>query len=218
MTAALEDLLNSVLDCTVDAVLMTDDDGVIVYVNSSLMRLFGYIDDADSPVGMSIGVLLPDADEMDVEGRRLDGSLFAVDVDVRCAPRRSVRRSNRPRYDGTTASRCRQRHRQNRPGQRQAADRAVAAVARLCDPTAFALGTSILASASNETELTYRMDTLSKPSTTSSTKFSEIASRWARELIRHKGPWSLVIGTGMWSDGPDGSGSQKIHGVLVGRP
>ena len=54
MTAVLEDLLNSVLDCTVDAVLMTDDDGVIVYVNSSLMRLFGYIDDADSPVGMSI--------------------------------------------------------------------------------------------------------------------------------------------------------------------
>ena len=58
MTAVLEDLLTSVLDCTFDAVVMTDDDGVIVYVNSPLMRLFGYTDDTDSPVGMSIGVLL----------------------------------------------------------------------------------------------------------------------------------------------------------------
>ena len=86
MTAVLEDLLTSVLDCTFDAVVMTDDDGVIVYVNSPLMRLFGYTDDTDSPVGMSIGVLLPDADEMDVEGRRVDGSMFAVDVQVRVLP------------------------------------------------------------------------------------------------------------------------------------
>lgn len=159
MTAALEDLLNSVLDCTVDAVLMTDDDGVIVYVNSSLMRLFGYIDGADSPVGMSIGVLLPDADEMDVEGRRLDGSLFAVDVEVRVLP-------DAPFVVATV---------RDMTSQRQAVvdnaiDRIDLANARLridqlqrsldfVIQRLFALGTSILASASNETELTYRMDT-----------------------------------------------------------
>ena len=159
MTAALEDLLNSVLDCTVDAVLMTDDDGVIVYVNSSLMRLFGYIDDADSPVGMSVGVLLPDADEMDVEGRRLDGSLFAVDVEVRVLP-------DAPFVVATV---------RDMTAQRQAVvDNAIDRI-DLANATLridqlqksldfviqrlFALGTSILASASNETELTYRMDT-----------------------------------------------------------
>ena len=159
MTAVLEDLLNSVLDCTVDAVLMTDDDGVIVYVNSSLMRLFGYIDDADSPVGMSIGVLLPDADEMDVEGRRLDGSLFAVDVEVRVLP-------DAPFVVATV---------RDMTAQRQAVvDNAIDRI-DLANATLridqlqksldfviqrlFALGTSILASAANETELTYRMDT-----------------------------------------------------------
>ena len=159
MTAVLEDLLNSVLDCTVDAVLMTDDDGVIVYVNSSLMRLFGYIDDADSPVGMSIGVLLPDADEMDVEGRRWDGSLFAVDVEVRVLP-------DAPFVVATV---------RDMTAQRQAVvDNAIDRI-DLANATLridqlqksldfviqrlFALGTSILASASNETDLTYRMDT-----------------------------------------------------------
>ena len=159
MTAVLEDLLNSVLDCTLDAVLMTDDDGVIVSVNSSLMRLFGYIDDADSPVGMSIGVLLPDADEMDVEGRRLDGSLFAVDVEVRVLP-------DAPFVVATV---------RDMTAQRQAVvDNAIDRI-DLANATLridqlqksldfviqrlFALGTSILASASNEMELTYRMDT-----------------------------------------------------------
>lgn len=159
MTAVLEMLLSSVLDCTVDAVLMTDDDGVIVYVNSSLMRLFGYTDDADSPVGMSIGSLLPDADEMDVEGRRVDGSLFPVDVQVRVLPdapfvvatvrdmteqRQSVVDNAIDRIDLANAK--------VRIGQLQ--DSLDLVIQRL-----FALGTSILASASNEAELTDRMDT-----------------------------------------------------------
>jgi hypothetical protein len=159
VTAVLEDLLNSVLDCTVDAVLMTDDDGVIVYVNNSLMRLFGYIDGEDSPVGMSIGVLLPDADEMDVEGRRFDGSMFAVDVEVRVLP-------DAPFVVATV---------RDMTAQRQAVvDNAIDRI-DLVNATLrveklqksldfviqrlFALGTSILASASNESELTYRMDT-----------------------------------------------------------
>jgi PAS domain-containing protein len=137
---------------------MTDDDGVIVYVNSSLMRLFGYIDEADSPVGMSIGVLLPDADEMDVEGRRLDGSLFAVDVEVRVLP-------DAPFVVATVRDMTAQRQ----TVVDNAIDRIDLANARLrieklqrsldfVIQRLFALGTSILASASNETELTYRMD------------------------------------------------------------
>ena len=136
MTAVLEMLLSSVLDCTVDAVLMTDDDGMIVYVNSSLMRLFGFTDDADSPVGMSIGSLLPDADEMDVEGCRVDGSFFPVDVQVRVLPdapfvvatvrdmteqRQSVVDNAIDRIDLANA---------------KVRDRAVAGVARLGDPAA----------------------------------------------------------------------------------
>ena len=159
MTAVLEMLLSSVLDCTVDAVLMTDDDGMIVYVNSSLMRLFGYTDDADSPVGMSIGSLLPDADEMDVEGRRVDGSMFPVDVQVRVLPdapfvvatvrdmtdqRQAVVDNAIDRIDLANAK--------VRIGQLQ--DSLDLVIQRL-----FALGTSILASASNEMELIARMDT-----------------------------------------------------------
>jgi PAS domain-containing protein len=158
VTVVLEELLTSMLDCTVDAVLMTDDDGVIVYVNSALMRLFGYTDGEDSPLGMSIGGLLPDADEMDVEGRRADGSMFAVDVQVRVLP-------DAPFVVATV---------RDMTAQRQAVvdnaiDRIDLANARLrieklqhsldfVIQRLFALGTSILASASNKTELTYRMD------------------------------------------------------------
>jgi len=158
VTAVLEDLLNSVLDCTVDGVLMTDDDGVIVYVNSSLMRLFGYTGDEDSPVGMPIGELLPDADEMDVEGRRSDGSMFAVDVQVRVLP-------DAPFVVATVRDMTAQRH----AVVDNAIDRIDLANARLridqlqwsldfVIQRLFALGTSILASAANETDLTYRMD------------------------------------------------------------
>ena len=159
MTAVLEMLLSSVLDCTVDAVLMTDDDGVIVYVNSPLMRLFGYTDDADSPVGMSIGSLLPDADEMDAEGRRVDGSLFPVDVEVRVLP-------DAPFVVATLRDMTEQRQ----SVVDNAIDRIDLANAKvridelqesldLVIQRLFALGTSILASAANETELTERMDT-----------------------------------------------------------
>jgi hypothetical protein len=159
VTAVLEDLLSSVLDSTVDAVLMTDDDGVIVYVNSSLMRLFGFTDDADSPVGMRIGTLLPDADEMDVEGRRADGSMFAVDVQVRVLP-------DAPFVVATVRDMTAQRQ----SVVDNAIDRIDLANAKarieeleesldLVIQRLFALGTSILADASNETDLTYRMDT-----------------------------------------------------------
>jgi hypothetical protein len=159
VTAVLGDLLTSVLDCTFDAVVMTDDDGVIVYVNSPLMRLFGYTDDTDSPVGMSIGVLLPDADEMDVEGRRLDGSMFAVDVQVRVLP-------DAPFVVATVRDMTTQRHtvvdnainRIDLANARVRIDQLQRSLEFVIQGL-FALGTSILASASNQTELTSRMDT-----------------------------------------------------------
>ena len=152
-------LLSSVLDCTVDAVLMTDDDGVIVYVNSSLMRLFGFTDDADSPVGTTIGSLLPDADEMDVEGRRKDGSMFPVDVQVRVLP-------DAPFVVATVRDMTEQRQ----YVVDNAIDRIDLANAKaridqlqesldLVIQRLFALGTSIMASASNEPELRQRLDT-----------------------------------------------------------
>lgn len=158
MTAVLEDLLTSVLDCAVDAVVMTDDDGVIVYANSALMQLFGFTDE-DSPIGMSIGDLLPDADEMDVEGRRVDGSMFAVDVQVRVLP-------DAPFVVATVRDMTAQRQ----TVVDNAIDRIDLANARLridqlqwsldfVIQRLFALGTSILASASNGTDLTYRMET-----------------------------------------------------------
>jgi sensor histidine kinase regulating citrate/malate metabolism len=158
VTAVLEELLSSMLDCTVDAVLMTDDDGVIVYVNSALMRLFGFSDDSGSPVGMDVGSLLPDADELDAEGCRVDGSLFPVDVEVRVLP-------DAPFVVATVRDMTAQRH-TIVDGAISRIDLANAKVRidqlqetlDLVIQRLFALGTSILASAVNETELSRRMD------------------------------------------------------------
>lgn len=159
MTAVLENLLSSVLDCTLDAVLMSDDDGVIVYVNSSLMRMFGYTENSDTPIGLGVGALLPDGDEMDVEGVRVDGSMFPVDVAVRVLP-------DAPFVVATIRDMTAERQ----SVVDNAIDRIDLANARtrvdelqqsldLVIQRLFALGTSIVASASNETELRDRMDT-----------------------------------------------------------
>lgn len=191
MTVALEELLASVLDCTVDAVLMTDDDGVIVYVNSPLMRLFGFSEDADTPVGLSIGALLPDADEMDVEGLRADGSLFPVDVQVRVLP-------DAPFVVATVRDMTAQRQ----SVVDHAIDRIDLANARthideLQDSLdfviqrLFALGTSILASATNETDLSQRMDSAVQALDDVISAVQRGRQRPGTELIsaRDLGPW-----------------------------
>ncbi len=101
------ELLSLVLDHTPDGVLLADERAVIVYANRSLHRLFGY-DDGDL-VGRSLDVLIPDdvrvrhrsqvkrflkhprprqmgREDLDIEGRRLDGSFIAVDVQLDALP------------------------------------------------------------------------------------------------------------------------------------
>jgi nitrogen-specific signal transduction histidine kinase len=149
-------LLSMVLECMTDGVLLSDTDGLIVYVNSPLLLLFGY--DADDLVGQSFEALMSYNDDLDIEGRRSDGSLFPVDVQLSALPesdlvvavvrdmtarRQSVVDSAIARIDLTNAN--------SRIDVLQESLDLV--IQRL-----FALGTSIVASASNGTTLAQRMD------------------------------------------------------------
>jgi PAS domain S-box-containing protein len=101
------ELLSLMLDHTPDGVLLTDERAFIVYANRSLHRLFGY-DDGDL-VGQPLDVLIPDdvrvrhrsqvkrfqkhprprqmgREDLDIEGRRLDGASIAVDVQLDALP------------------------------------------------------------------------------------------------------------------------------------
>jgi PAS domain S-box-containing protein len=101
------ELLSLVLDHTPDGVLLADERAVIVYANRSLHRLFGYAD--GDLVGRPINVLIPDdvrvrhrsqvkrfqkhprprqmgREDLDIEGRRFDGSFIAVDVQLDALP------------------------------------------------------------------------------------------------------------------------------------
>ena len=149
-------LLSMVLDCTTDAVLLSDSDGLIVYINDALLRLFGYV--PDELVGHPFEVLMSYGDDLDIEGRRSDGSLFPVDVQLSAlqesglvvafvrdmtAQRQSVVDSAIARIDLANAN--------SRIDQLQNSLDLV--IQRL-----FALGTSIVASASNGSLLSQRMD------------------------------------------------------------
>jgi PAS domain S-box-containing protein len=102
-----EPLLAMVLDRTADGVLVADDHGVIVYVNEPLLAMFGYV--AADLVGEAIEILLPEGhradhhrhigryrrspvarsmgrDDLDIEGRRADGSSFSVDIQLSPVP------------------------------------------------------------------------------------------------------------------------------------
>ena len=104
-------LLASVLDRITDGVLVADGHGEIVYVNKPLADLFGY-DTADL-VGQTIGMLVPEGhreehhahvenfrespedrpmgrDDLDIEGRRADGSHFSVDIQLELLPGTSL--------------------------------------------------------------------------------------------------------------------------------
>jgi PAS domain S-box-containing protein len=173
-------LLSLVLDHTTDGVLMVDARGAIVYANQPLLDLFGY--EAGDLVGQTIGVLVPDGHraehqshverfnhsqeerpmgrpDLDIEGRRSDGSCFSVDVQLSALPGSSL-----------TVATVR-----DMTEQRQAAvDSAIAridlanATTQVDDLQAsldlviqrlFALGTSIAAGATNESVLAERMET-----------------------------------------------------------
>jgi nitrogen-specific signal transduction histidine kinase len=157
VTQLPEQLMSMVLDCTTDAVLLSDSDGTIVYINDPLLRLFGY--GSEELVGKQFESLMSYCDELDIEGRRADGTLFPVDVQLSAlaesafvvavvrdmtAERRSVVDSAIARIDLANAN--------SRIDQLQESLDLV--IQRL-----FALGTSLVASASNGDMLSDRMDT-----------------------------------------------------------
>jgi PAS domain S-box-containing protein len=100
-------LMSQVLDQTTDGVLVSDDDGVIVYANEPLHELFGY--EAGKLIGQRIEMLLPEylrgqhrhhvaqfmraatsrpmgRDDLDIEGCRADGSCFSIDIQLNALP------------------------------------------------------------------------------------------------------------------------------------
>ncbi len=107
-TSAVSDsVLSMVLDHTTDGVLLVSDDGVIVYANRQLHQLLRY--EAGDLVGLPLGALLPEGardrhhrqftrfqkkpalrpmgrEDLDIEGRRADGSTVAIDVQVDSLP------------------------------------------------------------------------------------------------------------------------------------
>jgi PAS domain S-box-containing protein len=99
--------LSMLLDRTADGIMLTDSAGVIVYANQPLLQMFGY-DDA-ALIGQPVDILLPEylrqhhrhqvegfiaaprprsmgRDDLDLEGRRADGSVFSIDVQLNTMP------------------------------------------------------------------------------------------------------------------------------------
>ena len=99
--------LSMLLDRTTDGIMLTDATGVIVYANQPLLEMFGY-DDTEL-IGQPVEVLLPEylrqhhrkqvegfiaaprlrpmgRADLDLEGRRADGSVFSIDVQLNTMP------------------------------------------------------------------------------------------------------------------------------------
>jgi PAS domain S-box-containing protein len=108
---AMDLLMSQVLDQTTDGVLVSDADGVIIYVNQPLLDLFGH--EAENLLGQSVEILLPEylrrqhhehlaeflrdaisrpmgRDDLDIEGCRADGSSFSIDVQLNALPDTSL--------------------------------------------------------------------------------------------------------------------------------
>lgn len=175
---ASDTLLAMVLDHTTDGVLVADREGVIVYVNKPLLALFGY--DTTDLLGRHVEILMPEdhrddhhrhveqfvrspnarpmgREDLDIEGRRADGSRFSIDVQLMTMPDSAL-------VVATVRDMTEQR--------KSAVDRAIAGIdlANATNQIAhlqesldivvqhlFALGTSIAAGASNEAVLRERM-------------------------------------------------------------
>jgi eukaryotic-like serine/threonine-protein kinase len=99
--------LSAALDHTQDGVLMVDHHSVIVYANRPLHELLGY--GTDALLGLPLSTLIPDdrrarhqhlidrfqrdpaarpmgRDDLDLEGRRADGSSISIDVQLAPLP------------------------------------------------------------------------------------------------------------------------------------
>jgi PAS domain S-box-containing protein len=175
---APELVLAMMLDRTTDGVLLADGDSVIVYANQPLLALFGYT--AEELLGRTVEVLVPEhyrgdhnshverymhsrtprpmgRPDLDIEGRRADGSSFPIDVQLNSLPNMSL-------IVATVRDMTEQRH--------LAVDKAIAGI-DLANATTringlqesldlvvqrlFALGTLIAAGAANETVLRERL-------------------------------------------------------------
>ena len=179
MTFAPDTLLGTILDFTADAVLVSNGNGIMVYVNTPLLDLFGY--GAADLVGRHVEVLLADSldeddsdsitkllrattagpmtsDDLDLEGLRADGSRFPIDVHLNALPGSAL-------VVGTVRDMTAHR--------RSSVDSAIAKIdlanalrrieqlqdsLDLVIQRLFALGTSIVASATNEALLAQRME------------------------------------------------------------
>jgi PAS domain S-box-containing protein len=179
VTFAPDTLLGTILDFTADAVLVSNGDGVIVYVNTPLLELFGY--GAVDLVGRHVEVLLANSldeddgdsitkllrattagpmttDDLDLEGLRADGSRFPIEVHLNALPGSAL-------VVGTVRDMTTHR--------RSSVDSAIAKIdlanalrrieqlqdsLDLVIQRLFALGTSIVASATNEDLLAQRME------------------------------------------------------------
>jgi PAS domain S-box-containing protein len=104
-------LLTMVLDRTTDGVLLSGSDGTIMYANRPLLQMFGY--DAEDLIGQSVDLLVPEhvraqhhaevarfnrspearpmgREDLDLEGRRADGSYIPIDVQLDALPGSSL--------------------------------------------------------------------------------------------------------------------------------
>ena len=175
---ASDSFLSMVLDRTSDGVLVADGEGTILYANRPLLELFGY--GGDDLIGQPVEILLPEAlradhqhhvdeyassprprpmgcEDLDIEGRRSDGSHLPIDVQLDALPDSTlvvatVRDMTAPRHLAVEHA----LHRIDLAGARSEAEQLRVSL-DLVIQRLFALGMSIAASASNETLLTERM-------------------------------------------------------------
>jgi PAS domain S-box-containing protein len=127
-------LLTMVLDRTTDGVLLSGSDGTIVYANRPLLQMFGY--DAEDLIGQSVDLLVPEhvrdqhhaevarfnrspearpmgREDLDLEGRRADGSYIPHRRPVGRVAGLVARRRDGTRHDARATVVGRPRHRQD---------------------------------------------------------------------------------------------------------
>jgi PAS domain S-box-containing protein len=104
-------VLSMVLDSTTDGVFLADLDGAIVWANKPLLDLFGYT--FEELRGQPVEILLPEhyrddhsrhieqymrsptprpmgCPDLDIEGRRADGTSFPIDIELNALPELSL--------------------------------------------------------------------------------------------------------------------------------
>jgi PAS domain S-box-containing protein len=208
-------LLSLVLDRTTDGVLLADRDGVIVYVNKPLLRLFGY--EAADLLGNTIDMLVPEShrdqhhghvkkfarspeerpmgrDDLDIEGRHADGSRFSVDVQLNMLPGSSlviatVRDMTVQRQSAVDCAIVRI----DLANANDRVDRLQSSL-DLVIQRLFALGTSIAAGATNEPVLLERLAGATRKIDEIIDTVSSVGGHPTLHRGR-QGPWSVAIAT-----------------------